>query len=83
MADKTAVDAVFVGRNRAYNRRFQQMCGHYPVWYCNLKSGNSLEVRAVSPSRDAPREGRPILVFHGVSERPWRRTNGQAEGYGG
>jgi len=31
MADKTAVDAVFVGRNRAYNRRFQQMCGHYLV----------------------------------------------------
>ena len=28
---KTAVDAVFVGRERAYNRRFQQMCGHYLV----------------------------------------------------
>ncbi|ETW10806.1 integrase catalytic subunit, partial [Roseivivax marinus] len=28
---KTAVDTIFVGRNRAYNRRFQQMCGHYLV----------------------------------------------------
>jgi putative Mg2+ transporter-C (MgtC) family protein len=28
---KTAVDAVFVGRERAYNRRFLQMCGHYLV----------------------------------------------------
>ena len=28
---KTAVDAIFVGRERAYNRRFQQMCGHYLV----------------------------------------------------
>lgn len=28
---KTAVDAIFVGRDRAYNRRFQQMCGHYLV----------------------------------------------------
>jgi transposase len=28
---KTAVDAVFVGRERAYNRRFQQMCSHYLV----------------------------------------------------
>lgn len=28
---KTAVDAIFVGRERTYNRRFQQMCGHYLV----------------------------------------------------
>ena len=26
---KTAVDTIFVGKNRAYNRRFQQMSGHY------------------------------------------------------
>lgn len=28
---KTAVDTIFVGRDRAYNRRFQQMCGHYLI----------------------------------------------------
>jgi len=28
---KTAVDAIFVGKARAYNRRFLQMCGHYLV----------------------------------------------------
>ncbi len=28
---KTAGDGVFVGRERAYNRRFLQMCGHYLV----------------------------------------------------
>jgi transposase len=28
---KTAVDVIFVGRERAYNRRFQQMCSHYLV----------------------------------------------------
>lgn len=28
---KTAADAIFVGRDRAYNPRFQQMCGHYLV----------------------------------------------------
>jgi hypothetical protein len=28
---KTAVDTVFVGKDRAYNRRFLQMCGHYLV----------------------------------------------------
>ena len=28
---KTAVEAVFVGKDRTYNRRFLQMCGHYLV----------------------------------------------------
>ena len=28
---KTAVDAIFIGKNRAYNRRVLQMCGHYLV----------------------------------------------------
>jgi transposase len=28
---KTAVETIFVGKERAYNRRFQQMCGHYLV----------------------------------------------------
>jgi transposase len=28
---KTAVDAIFLGRERQYNRRFLQMCGHYLV----------------------------------------------------
>ena len=28
---KTAVDAIFVGKERAFNRRFQQMCSHYLV----------------------------------------------------
>jgi transposase len=28
---KVAVDAIFVGRERAYNRRFLQMCSHYLV----------------------------------------------------
>jgi transposase len=28
---KTAVDTIFVGKERAYNRRFLQMCGHYLV----------------------------------------------------
>jgi transposase len=28
---KTAVEAVFLGKDRRYNRRFQQMCGHYLI----------------------------------------------------
>ena len=28
---KTAVETIFVGKERAYNRRFLQMCGHYLI----------------------------------------------------
>jgi hypothetical protein len=28
---KTAVDTIFIGKERVYNRRFLQMCGHYLV----------------------------------------------------
>jgi transposase len=38
---KTAIETIFVGRERAYNRRFMQMCSHYlvdPV-ACNPASG--------------------------------------------
>jgi len=28
---KTAVEAVFIGKERLYNRRFLQMCSHYLV----------------------------------------------------
>jgi transposase len=28
---KTAVEAVFVGKDRGFNRRFLRMCSHYPV----------------------------------------------------
>ena len=51
-------------------------------WYCILMSGNSFELRGMSPCWGAPQHGLPILVFHGVATQPWRRTNGQAEGYG-
>jgi len=34
----------------------------------------------MSPCRGAPRQGLPILVFHGVENQPWRRTNGQTKG---
>jgi hypothetical protein len=28
---KTAVETIFAGKDRQYNRRFLQMCGHYLV----------------------------------------------------
>ena len=38
---KTAVEAVFVGKDRQYNRRFMQMCSHYLVQpvACTTASG--------------------------------------------
>lgn len=38
---KTAVDAVFIGKERKFNRRFEQMCSHYRVEpvACNPASG--------------------------------------------
>jgi IS30 family transposase len=31
MLMKTAVETIFVSKDRQYNRRFLQMCGHYLV----------------------------------------------------
>ncbi len=36
--------------------------------YCNLTSGNSSGDGAASPCRGRPRQGRSILVFHGVAK---------------
>ncbi|AUQ68349.1 transposase (plasmid) [Phaeobacter inhibens] len=55
---KTAVDTIFVGRERAYSRRFQQMCGHYlvdPV-ACTPASGERdrrVQLRGHACQRDA------------------------------
>ena len=41
------VDAIVVGRERRYNRRFEQMCGHYlvePV-ACTPASGRDAPLR--------------------------------------
>jgi len=51
--------------------------------YCTLRSGISLWAWAASPCRGMPRQGLPILVFHGVATRTWRKVNGQAKGCGG
>jgi transposase len=50
---KTAVDAIFIGRERAYNRRFQQMCSHYLVEPVACTPASGWE-RAKSRTRSAP-----------------------------
>jgi hypothetical protein len=57
---KTAVETIFVGKQRLYNRRFLQMCSHYlvdPVAGIGLGEGASRE-----PSR-----ARPSAVLHATS----------------
>jgi transposase len=58
---KTAVDTIFVGKDRAYNRRFQQMCGHYLV--------DSVDARAVGRPVENPRLCRPPGMLAGRSGR--------------
>ena len=59
---KTAVEAVFVGKDRLYNRRFLQMCSHYlvdPV-ACTPASGwekGKSRTRSVSCASGSSRRG--------------------------
>jgi transposase len=56
---KTAVDAILVGKARDYNRRFQQMCGHYlvePVACTPLGVGEG-------PGREPGRHGAAALLL--------------------
>jgi DNA replication protein DnaC/transposase len=63
---KTAVDTIFVGRDRAYNRRFQQMCGHYLVEPVACTPASGWEKGQVFDknrySVDARAVGRPVEI---------------------
>jgi hypothetical protein len=52
---KTAVDAVFVGKARAYNRRFLQLCSHYLVEPVACTPGGLGEGAGGEPGRASPR----------------------------
>jgi transposase len=73
---KTAVETIFVGRERAYNRRFLQMCSHYlvdPV-ACNPASGWE---RA---SREPGRFGAGTLLYPTAAGEELRRPECLAAG---
>ncbi len=53
---KTAVQTVLIGKERAFNRRFVQMCGHYLVEPTACTPGSGMGRRAGrEPGRDHPR----------------------------
>ena len=56
---KTAVDTVFVGKERTYNRRFLQICGHYLVEPVACTPGAGWEKRQVEN-----RWSRPAAALH-------------------
>lgn len=56
---KTAVDAIFIGRDRRYNRRFAQMCGALPCRAGGLHTGGGLGEGA---SREPGRAGARALL---------------------
>jgi transposase len=48
---KTAVETVFVGKDRLYNRRFLQMCSHYLSQHAGIRLG---ERTSREPGRSCP-----------------------------
>lgn len=67
---KTAVDTVFVGKDRAYNRRFLQMCAHYLVEPVACTPGAGWEKGQVENQVGVVRERffTPRLRFRGYEE---------------
>jgi transposase len=55
---KTAVETVFVGKDRQFNRRFVQMCGHYLV-----------EPTACTPASRLGEGAEPALAKAGVENQ--------------
>ena len=49
---KTAVETVFLGKDRQFNRRFQRMCGHYLV----------VDPGTVLSSKTPPHRRRPVPI---------------------
>ena len=67
---KTAVDAVFVGKERQFNRRFEQMCSHYLVEPVACTPGAGWEKGQVENQVGTTRERlfTPKLRFDGYRE---------------
>jgi len=77
---KTAVETVFVGKNRLFNRRFAQMCSHYLVEPVACTPASGWEKGQVRPGRMVrERFFTPRLRFKAYDElerlaaRPMRR----------
>ena len=54
---KTAVDAIFVGKNRLYNRRFLQMCSHYLIDPVACTPASGWEKGSASSASGSSRRG--------------------------
>lgn len=63
---KMAVDAILIGRERRYNRCFEQMCRHYLVQpvVCTPVSGREVEGQIRRALREARESDRPALIAY-------------------
>jgi hypothetical protein len=74
---KTAVETVFVGKDRQYNRRFLQMCSHYlvePVACTPLQAGGPARKRR-RKTRHTLGEDAPITKLVSTPPAPQAGTN--------
>ena len=68
---KTAVETIFVGKERAYNRRFLQMCGHYLVDPVACTPGIGL---GEGPGREPGRPGARAVLHAAAAGEELRRA---------
>jgi hypothetical protein len=66
---KTAVETIFIGKGRQYNRRFLQMCAHHLV--DPVASTLSLGERS---GREPGRSGARVLLYPEAAVQDLRRT---------
>jgi transposase len=66
---KTAVETVFVGKDRQFNRRFLQMCGHYLVEPTACTPASGWEKGQSLPSRKRGSKTRSATFASGYLPR--------------
>jgi len=74
---KTAVETIFVGKDRQYNRRFLQMCAHHSGRSCRLHTSLGL---GEGPGREPGRPGARALLHPTTAGEELRRTECLADG---
>ncbi|PGZ72885.1 IS21 family transposase, partial [Priestia megaterium] len=67
---KTAVEAVFTGKTRRFNRRFEQMCSHYLIEPVACTPASGWEKGQVENQVGYARDNifKPRLRFHSLEE---------------
>ncbi len=76
---KTAVEAILVGKDRLYNRRFLQMCSHYLVDPATCTPASGWEKGQVENEVGLPARRLPVCLPATVSPSPAMVARGWVE----